>query len=106
MSDGQDDIQEKLAGIRVALDMELVGDNISDIAEFTVEKFEFRTASTLSAETREAAIVEIKSLLWQRVEQLKERRRQILADMFNAAEAKLGEVIERDKRAGTKRPVG
>jgi hypothetical protein len=106
MSDGQDDIQEKLTGIRVALDMELVGDNISDIAAFTVEKFEFRTESTLSAETREAAIGEIKNLLWRRVEQLKERRRQILADMFNAAEAKLAEVIERDKRSSTKRPVG
>ena len=105
MSDGQDDIQAKLAGIRAALDVELVGDNISDIAEFTVEKFEFRTESTLPAETREAAISEIKDLLWERVEQLKERRKQVLADMFNAAEAKLGEVIERDRRASTKRPA-
>ena len=105
MSDGQDERQEKLAGIQDALDMELVGDNISDIAAFTVEKFEFRTGSTLSAEIREAAVAEIKELLWRRVEQLKARCRQILADMFNAAEAKLGEVIERDKRGSAKRPV-
>ena len=68
---------------------------------------EFRDLlNTLSAETREAAIREIKDLLWRRVEQLKERRREILADLFNAAEAKLGEVIERDKRASTEAPVG
>ena len=85
--------------------MELVGDNISDIAEFTIEKFEFRTDSTLAPEIREAAIAEINDLLWRRVEQLEARRKQVLADMFNAAEAKLGEVIERNKQGSIKRPV-
>lgn len=106
MSDSQDKVQDRIAGIEVALDVELVGDNISDIAEFTVEKHEFRTDSTLSAEIREAAIAEISDVLWRRVEQLKQRRQEILADIFNAAEAALGGVVERDKRARNKPPMG
>ena len=48
MSKSQSELEKRLARIRDAVDMELVGDNISDIAEFTLEKFEFRTGSTLS----------------------------------------------------------
>ena len=106
MSDSQDELRQRIARIQTALDTELVGDNISDIAEFTVEKFEFRTDSTLSAEVREQAVAEIKDILWRRVERLKERRQEVLADMFNAAEAKLGEVIERDRRGRTSGPNG
>lgn len=106
MSDSQNELQQRIARIQTALDIELVGDNISDIAEFTVEKFEFRTDCTLSAEVREQAVTEIKDILWRRVERLKERRQEVLADMFNAAEAKLGEVIERGKRGRTSGPNG
>lgn len=106
MSDDQDEMQKRLARIRAALDIELVGDNILDIAEFTVEKFEFRTDRTLPAELREQAVTEITDILWRRVERLKERRQEVLADMFNAAEAKLGEVVERSKRGRTGGPNG
>ncbi len=106
MSDSQNELQQRIARIQTALDIELVGDNISDIAEFTVEKFEFRTDSTLPAETREQAVTEIKDILWRRVERLKERRQEVLADMFNAAEARLGEVVERSKRGRTSGPNG
>ena len=106
MSDSQNELQQRIARIQTAMDIELVGDNISDIAEFTVEKFEFRTDSTLPAETREQAVTEIKDILWRRVERLKERRQEVLADMFNAAEARLGEVVERSKRGRTSGPNG
>ena len=106
MSDSQNELQQRIARIQTALDIELVGDNISDIAEFTVEKFEFRTDSTLPAETREQAVTEIKDILWRRVERLKERRQEVLADMFNAAEARLGEVVERSRRGRTSGPHG
>lgn len=106
MSDRQDELQQRIEKIQSSLDVELVGDNVSDIAEFTVEKFEFRTDSALSAEVREQAVTEIKDILWRRVERLKERRQEVLADMFNAAEAKLGEVIERSKRGRTSGPNG
>ncbi len=98
MSDSQDELRQRIERIQTALDVELVGDNITDIAEFTVEKYEFRTDGTLPAEVREQAVTEIKDILWRRVERLKERRREVLADMFNAAEAKLGEVLDRNKR--------
>ena len=101
MSKSQSELEKRLAAIRSAVDVDLVGDNVSDIAEFTLEKFEFRTGGALPAKVREEAVAEIKDLLWQRVERLQQRRQEILADMFNAAEARLGQVIDRHKRAGT-----
>lgn len=98
MSKSQSELEKRLAAIRDAVDMDLVGDNVSDIAEFTLEKFEYRTGSTLSPKIRREAVAEIKDLLWQRVERLQQRRQEILADMFNAAEARLGQVIDRNKR--------
>lgn len=106
MSDRQEELRQRIEKIQSALDIELVGDNVSDIAEFTVEKFEFRTDSALPAEVREQAVTEIKDILWRRVERQKERRQEVLADMFNAAEAKLGEVIERSRRGRTSGPNG
>ena len=93
MADAPKDAEEKIGRIRSSVDFNVVGDNILDIAEFTVEKYEFRNGTTLSPETRERAVTEIRDVLWQRVEQLRARRQQILADMFNAAEVTLNEVI-------------
>ena len=97
MADPRKEAEEKIGTIRTSVDYDVVGDNILDIAEFTVEKYEFRNDTTLSAETRERAVTQIREVLWQRIERLKVRRQQILADMFNAAEIALNEVIEKSR---------
>ena len=43
---------EKIGSMRSAVDMDIIGDNISDIAEFTIEKYEFKNDNTLSSEVR------------------------------------------------------
>lgn len=83
----------KISQVRSSVDMNIVGENILDIADFTVEKHEFRTDSTLSPEQREEAVEEIKNALWEKVEELRMRRPQILQQLFNLAEVKLNEVI-------------
>ena len=88
------DDNQKIMSIRSAVDFDIVGDNIQDIAEFTIEKYEFRNDSDLPDEIRKEAIAKINSALWQKVEELKLRRREILASMFNAAEDTLNEVLD------------
>ena len=89
--------EEKIGSVRSALDLAIVGDNISDIAAFTLEKYEFKNDTTLSAELREAGDARIKEVLWKRVEELKKRRMQILAEMFTLAETTLQEVLDKGK---------
>ena len=93
MSDGGKD--ERLVTVKNAIDFSIVGDNILDIADFTVEKYEFRNDSTLAPEMREEAIERIKDVLWQKVEALKLRRQRILEDMFNTAQATLEDVVNK-----------
>ena len=93
MSDGGK--EERLVTIKNAIDFSIVGDNILDIADFTVEKYEFRNDSTLAPEVREEAIDRIKDVLWQKVEAIKLRRQQILEDMFNTAQATLEDVVNK-----------
>ena len=87
--------EEKTGQLRSSVDFNVVGDNILDIADFTVEKYEFRTDSTLSPEVREEAVEKIKDALWTRVEELRMRRKQILEMMFNLADVTLHEVVEK-----------
>ncbi len=89
--------EEKIGSVRSAVDLAIVGDNISDIAAFTLEKHEFKNDTTLSAELREAGDTKIKEVLWKRVEELKKRRMQILAEMFTLAETTLQEVLDKGK---------
>lgn len=89
--------EEKIRSIRDAVDFAIVGDNISDIAEFTVEKYQFKNDTTLSSEIREEGIAKIKGVLWQRVDELKRRRMQIMAEMFTLSETTLDEVINKGK---------
>jgi len=85
--------EEKLMKIRNSIDFSVVADNVLDIADFTVEKHEFKTGSALPPEVREEAIGRIKDVLWQRIEALKLRRQQLLQGMFNTAQETLDEVI-------------
>ena len=78
-----------------AVDMEIVGDNISDIAEFTIEKHEFRNDNTLSSEVREEAVASIEKVLWKRVTELSLLRKQYLAGLFSLAEDALSEVVDK-----------
>ena len=87
--------EEKLVTIKNSIDFSIVGDNILDIADFTVEKYEFRNDSSLAPEVREDAIERIKDVLWQKVEAIKLRRQQILEDMFNTAQATLEDVVNK-----------
>ena len=85
---------EKIGSMRSAVDMDIIGDNISDIAEFTIEKYEFKNDSTLSSEVRKDAVATIEEVLWQRVAELNLLRKQYLAGMFSLAEETLGEVVD------------
>lgn len=87
--------QERLVTIKNSIDFSIVGDNILDIADFTIEKFEYRNDTTLAPEVREEAIDRIKDVLWQKVEAIKLRRQKILEDMFNAAQETLDEVVDK-----------
>lgn len=87
--------EERLVTIKNSIDFSIVGDNILDIADFTVEKYEFRNDSTLAPEVREEAIGRIKDVLWQKIEAIKLRRQRILEDMFNTAQATLEDVVSK-----------
>ena len=87
------EVGEKILSVRYAVDFNIVGDNISDIAEFTLEKYEFKNDTTLSPELREKAMKQITDVLWRQVEQLKRQHRRVLAQMFDAAETALEEAV-------------
>ena len=57
------EVQKKEAKIEVkeAVDYVIVGDNIEDITNFTLEKYEFTNDTVLSAEIRHAATTKIKT---------------------------------------------
>jgi anti-anti-sigma factor len=80
--------------LRGEIDFDVVGDNLKDIAGFTIEKYEYINECTLSEEMREEALVRINDALWQRVEQLKRQRMLILKEMFISASRALDEVVE------------
>ena len=85
--------EEDLTTVRNAVNFDIVGDNIADIASFAIEKHEFRTGATLSPEMREAATAKAKEVLWQQVEELKLRRKKILAEMFASADKAVEDVV-------------
>ncbi len=81
--------------VKRAVNFDIVGENIRDIANFTIEKFEYKNDRTLSLQAREAAIAGITNSLWRFVERLRTRRQKILQEMFNSAEKALDEVISK-----------
>jgi hypothetical protein len=87
--------EERLVTIKNSIDFSIVGDNILDIADFTVEKYEFRNDTTLAPDVREEAVSRIKDVLWQKVEAIKPRRQKILEDMFSTAQATLDDVVDK-----------
>ena len=87
--------EEEGLTLRRAVDFDIVGDNIADIANFALEKHEFRNATTLSPEVREAAAAKAKEALWQFVEGLRLRRQKILGTMFNIADQAVEEAVNK-----------
>lgn len=85
--------EERVAAIRRAIDFSIVADNVVEIADFTVEKHEFKSGRPMAPEVRERAISRINDALWQRIEALKARRQKHLEEMFNTAQAALDEVV-------------
>ena len=85
--------EERLVRIKNAVDYDVVAENILDVAEFTVEKYEFRNESTLAPDVRAEAVERIRDVLWQKVEALKMRRQRFLQEMFNTAQSTLEDVI-------------
>ena len=95
------DAQEKEPGearieVKEAVDYVIVGDNIEDITNFTIEKYEFTNNTVLSSEVREAATSRIKQVLWEEIERLRVHRKMLLEKMFKDAENTLNEVIAED----------
>ena len=91
MSENND--QEILEDVKSSVDFSIVTDNILGIADFVIEKHEFKNDCTLTAEQREQATTKIKQALWKQVEELKLERKSILQEMFDSAESALAQVM-------------
>ena len=72
--------------LKTAVDLQVVGENILDVADFAIEKYEFENDTTLSEELREAAIEQIRVDLWDLVKDFRARRKKWLQMMFDTAD--------------------
>ena len=86
------DNNDQTITLKKSIDTAILGENISDIADFAVDKYEFRNNTTLSSETREAAIERAQASLWELVEQLRRKREKILKAFFEKADETVNEV--------------
>ncbi len=87
------DSNDRIITVKNSLDMNILGENISDITDFAVEKYEFRHDTTLSSETRDAAVEAARIALWEMVEQLKLKRQQVLKRFFEKADETVNKVV-------------
>ena len=86
--------EQRAITIKRSVDLNIVGENILDIADFAVEKYEFRSDTTLAPEVRRAATEAIRAALWARIEELKLKRNQILAGFFELADETMQRVVD------------
>lgn len=95
------DLEDAGAGtpipVRNAVNLDLVGDNIADIAGFTVEKHELDNGD-LPPDVRATVLAAIKDVLWQEVEVWMERRKEVVAGMFRKAAATLEDAVTHGSR--------
>jgi len=80
--------------LKTAVDLDVVGENILDIADFAIAKYEFRKDTKLSAEEKEAAAAQIRESLWKLVEAFKVRRKRVLQRMFEIADNAMEEYAD------------
>ena len=90
----EQDNEDMLKAVRESVDFSIVADNIVGIADYVIEKYEYRSGQTLSPEMRSAVVEKIKEVLWHQAEGLKLKRMQILQEIFHDAEKALDEVVE------------
>ena len=90
----EDDHYKKFQTLKPAINFDVVSDNLLDLAEFTVEKYEFDNQVVFSDEDRKSYIAQLKDLLWLEVEELKKRRGQILNELFETAEKSMKDFID------------
>ena len=86
-------IEEKMATLSSAVDVDIVGSDLQEIADFTIEQYESRHDTTLSAEMREVGAAKIKDALWQQIELMKQERQQWLKRLFHVADKTLIELF-------------
>ena len=79
--------------VKEAVDYVIVRDNIEDITNFTLEKYEFTNDTVLSDEIRRVATTRIKTVLWQEIERLRHHRKMLLEKMFKDAEKTLDDIV-------------
>ncbi len=80
--------------LKKAVDLQVVGENILDVADFAIEKYEFEQDTTLSEELREAAIEQIRDDLWDLVKDFRARRKKWLQMMFDTADKAVQGVVD------------
>ncbi len=88
------DDSDRTLTLKSSVDLSIVGDNILDIANFAIEKHEFRNDTSLSSGDRETATKQIAEALWEIIEDLKLRRKQILRKMFDRADEVVQEYVD------------
>ncbi len=84
--------------IRDSVDFDIIGENIQHIANFTIEKYEYKHDRSLSLKEREAVVAGITNALWMYIERLKIRRKQLLTEMFKSAESVLEQVVAKSEK--------
>lgn len=87
------DHSDRTITLKKSLDTNILGENISDIADFAVEKYEFRLDTTLASEIREAAVNKTSAALWEMIERLMLKRQDILKAFFEKADETVNEVV-------------
>ena len=87
--------QEEFRGLEVKneIDFGIVKDNIADIAQYAIEKYEYQEDTTLAGVVKDNLVGEIHTVLWQYIDRLKTCREQVLADMFQAADDTLLSIV-------------
>ncbi len=72
--------------MRDAIDFGIVGDNILDIADFAIEKYEFTSGKALSGKARDDAVERVREALWEMVKAFRNRRKEWRKRLFDAAD--------------------
>ena len=80
--------------LKKAVDLQVVGENILDVADFAIEKYEFEHDTTLSEELREAATEKIRDDLWDLVKDFRARRKRWLQMMFDTADKAVQKAVD------------
>ena len=79
--------------LKKAVDMQIVGENILDVADFAIEKYEFENDVSLSDDVREQTVEQVREDLWDLVKEFRARRKEWLQKMFQTADKAVQKVV-------------